>query len=200
MRYVRLVPTTQRRPRGYTGLHHETIGSDILAVLGSVKNDDVLGPYWKTQLHAVEPGGWYPIGMLLDLLNHINKVSGRASLVKMGRQLFVDSHQQRVGPAAKSAADIIFGIDAMYHHANRGEGLGGWAVVRFGPGLAVLEKTTPHHCALEEGILHEGLHSVGADALIVQTQCFHEGAESCVFELRSATRDQRWLGGHAPVP
>lgn len=187
------------RPRGYRGEHHETIGSDILAALATIHQPvEVLGQPWVDRLQALKPDGWYPINMLLELLEHLDKRSGRASVLKMGRQLFQDSHKGRVADSVKSAGDIVFGIDGLYHHANRGEGIGGWEVVKFGPGVAVLDKTTPHHCALEEGILHEALHTVGADAMIVQSQCLRTGADCCRFELRSAVRDARWLGSHPP--
>lgn len=179
---------------------HETIGSDILAVLKTLRHPrEVLGETWVAKLSALKPDGWYPIATLLDLLETLDKKSGPASILQMGRELFRASHQARLTPELKSAADVIFGIDGMYHHANRGQDIGGWQVTRFGPGVGVLRKTTPHHCALEEGILHEALHTVGADALIVQSKCVRRGDAACEFELRSAVRDQRWMGHHAPV-
>lgn len=188
------------RPRGYDGVNHETIGSDILAALATIHQPvDVLGAAWVERLKSLKPDGWYPISMLLELLEHLEKRSGRAAVLKTGRQLFQDSHQGRVGETTKSAGDIVFGIDGLYHHANRGEGIGGWQVVEFRPGVAVLDKTTPHHCALEEGILHEALHTVGADAMIIQSKCLRAGADCCRFELRSAVRDARWMGSHAAV-
>jgi hypothetical protein len=162
--------------------------------------EDVLGNDRAAALRSLDPNQWYPIGVLLELLEHLQARVGRASVVKMGRQLFLDSHAQRVAAEVTSAGDVIFGIDRWYHHANRGEGLGGWKVLRFGPGVAFLEKTTPHLCALEEGILLEALHLTNTDALIVQPQCFHLGAEACVFELHSTVRDARWLGRHPAVP
>lgn len=174
---------------------HETLGSDILAVLHTVKfPEQVLGPVWMERLSKVQPSGWYPIAMLLELLQTLVKKGGHASLVQMGRQLFKDSHQARLTPALHSARDVVEGIDAMYHHANRGTGIGGWKVTKFQPGVAVLEKTTPHHCALEEGILHEALHTVGADSLIVQNRCMQKGDAACEFEIRSSVRDARWNG------
>ena len=146
----------------------------------------------------LEPTGWYPVATLLELLRELARKGGHASLVQMGRQLFRDSHQKRLTPNLTSAGDVLFGIDSMYHHANRGQDIGGWEVLRFGPGQAVLRKTTPHHCALEEGILHEALHLVGTDALVVQNACVQAGAPHCELEIRSSVRDQRWLGTHAP--
>ena len=101
--------------------------------------------------------------------------------------------------AQEALGDVVFGIDGMYRHANRGEGIGGWKVTRFTPGVAVLEKTTPHFCALEEGILYEALHIVGAESLIVQSKCRSRGDALCEFELRSSVRDARWMGVHHPV-
>ncbi len=190
----------QVHPRGYVGTNHETIGSDILAVMTTIHSPhEVLGKEWSARLAPVTPDGWYPIATLLELLEYLDKRTGVASVLKMGRQLYRDSHQKRVGPSASCAGDIVYGIDGLYHHANRGEKIGGWQVIKFRPGVAVLEKTTPHHCALEEGILHEALHVVGADSMIVQSQCMRRKADSCVFELRSAIRDQRWVGSHAQI-
>jgi hypothetical protein len=184
----------------YANPTHQTLGSDILAVMHTVKfPEQILGQVWVDRLQAVAPGEWYPIGTLLELLEHLAKRGGRASLVQMGRQLFRDSHQARLTPELKSAGDVLFGIDAMYHHANRGENIGGWEVLRFAPGHAVLRKTTPHHCALEEGILYEALHTVGAESLIVQGKCRQDGAPACEFEIRSSVRDAKWMGSHAAV-
>ncbi len=185
------------QPRGYQGENHETIGSDILAALATIHSpNEVLGKAWLDRLAGVTADGWYPIALLLDLLEYLDQRTGVASVLKMGRQLFKDSHQARVGKSISCAGDIVYGIDGLYHHANRGGRIGGWQVVKFRPGVAVLDKTTPHHCALEEGILHEALHTVGADAMIVQSQCMRRGADSCVFELHSAVRDSRWMGSH----
>jgi len=188
----------QFQPRNYLGTGHETIGSDILAVLATLHAPEaVLGKAWIARLAHIEPTGWYPIATLLELLDFLGQRTGRASLVKMGREIFMASHAARVGPGATCAGDVVFGIDGMYHHANRGEGIGGWEVVSFRPGAAILDKTTPHHCALEEGILHQALHAVAADAMIVQSTCLRQGDDCCRFELRSAVRDQHWMGGYA---
>lgn len=182
----------------YSNPSHETIGSDILAVMAVLKLPEaVLGAVWVERLHVVQPEQWYPIGTLLELLEQLVKKGGRASLVQMGRQLFRDSHQKRLTPELTSAGDVLFGIDAMYHHANRGENIGGWQVLRFSPGHALLRKTTPHHCALEEGILYEALHIVGAESLISQVTCMQSGAEACELEIHSSVRDHRWMGTHA---
>lgn len=184
----------------YENATHETIGSDILAVLGVLKApEQILGPVWVERLRTLKPDQWYPISTLLELLEALAKRGGHASLVQMGRRLFRDSHQARVTPDLKSAGDVIFGIDGMYHHANRGQDIGGWSVLRFAPGAAVLHKTTPHHCALEEGILYEALHTVGAESLIVQSRCRTRGDDFCEFEIRSTVRDERWMGVHRPV-
>ena len=184
----------------YANPTHETIGSDILAVLGVLKfPEQVLGAAWVARLRALKPDRWYPVATLLELLEALEKKGGHASLVQMGRQLFRDSHQARVTPELKSAADVIFGIDGMYHHANRGTGIGGWKVTKFAPGVGVLEKSTPHLCGLEEGILYEALHTVGAESLIVQNKCRARGDALCEVGLRSSVRDARWMGSHAPV-
>src|SRR5258708_5816302 len=149
--------TVRRRPRGYVGRDHETIGSDILSVFKILKlPEQVLGAEEVEKLSAVDSSAWYPIEWLLDLMDRLDRELGHYGLLRMGRTLFDLSHKERVLEVATCAHDIVYGIDAMYHHANRGKGIGGWKVVRFEPGLAELEKTTPHHSVMEQGILSAG--------------------------------------------
>jgi hypothetical protein len=189
-----------RRPKGYIGQGHETIGSDILAVLAILKMPElVLGPEDAKRLAAVDPAGWYPIEWLLELMEKLDAAIGYYGLVRMGRTLFQLSHKDRVEKVARSARDIVYGIDGMYHNANRGRGIGGWRVVDFQPGHAELEKTTPHHCVMEQGILSAGLAMVGCPASIVQTTCFRKGDPLCLFALSSTVTDARWCGA-TPEP
>jgi hypothetical protein len=182
-----------RRPRGYVGTHHETIGSDILAVLESLKLAEiVLGADRVERLRAVAPDGWYPIDALLEPLEFIATRLGDASLKKVGWELFRVSHEAQFRAEAKSARDLVHGIDVLYHRANRGLHIGGWQVLDFRPGHAVLEKTTPHPCVMEEGILEAGLRVLGVSGLVNQTSCFRRGADCCVFELMSTVRNERW--------
>jgi hypothetical protein len=183
----------ERKPRGYVGGNHETIGSDILSVVRSLKLPELtLGKELCGKLTSVKPDGWYPIGWLLEAMEIIDARLGGDGLRQMGRLLFKLSHADRVAPA--SARDIVYGIDGMYHHANRGNGIGGWNVIDFKPGHAELDKTTPHHCAMEEGILGAALQAAGLPTTIKQRQCFRQGAESCVYVIDSTIADQRWTG------
>lgn len=184
-----------RRPKGYVGRQHETIGSDILSVIQVLKlPEQVLGVEQVQKLKAVDPEGWYPIEWLLDLMDRLDKSVGHYGLLRMGRTLFEMSHKERVLQVAHSARDIIEGIDGMYHHANRGIGIGGWKVLRFEPGYAELEKTTPHHCVMEQGILSEGLSTVGCPGLVSQRECFRKGADACLYTITSSLTDERWSG------
>jgi hypothetical protein len=184
-----------RRPRGYTGEDHTTLGSDILSVLKILKMpEQVLGKEEWEQLKRVKPNDWYPIEQLLGLMEILEAHVGPYGLMQMGRRIFELSHKERVKLVAKSAYDIIYGIDGMYHHANRGAGIGGWKVLRFEPGVAELEKNTPHHCVMEQGILTEALLSVGCAANVTQTRCFRDGADTCIYQITSAFADQRWGG------
>ena len=64
--------------------------------------------------------------------------------------------------------------------------------LEFKPGHAELEKTTPHHCVMEEGILEEALRTLGVTAKIEQKACFRKGAEACRFVITSAITDIAW--------
>ncbi|HWL89238.1 MAG TPA: hypothetical protein VNO21_25720, partial [Polyangiaceae bacterium] len=175
-----------RRPRGYVGTNHETLGSDILAVLRTLSlPEQVLGEEEVRRLSDVRPDRWYPIGWLIDLMEKLDERVGYYGLLRMGRMVFSLSHEKRVLATASSARDIIWGIDAMYHHANRGVSIGGWKVLRFEPGYAELEKNTPHHCIVAQGILKAGLSAMGTPSLVAQTTCFRLGGEVCVYTVTS---------------
>jgi hypothetical protein len=187
--------TRRRKPRGYIGKEHETIGSDILAVLQILKMpEQVLGAEEVRKLGQVAMDGWYPIEWLLDLMDKVDKELGHYGLLQMGRRLFALSHEERLVQVARSAADVIYGIDGMYHHANRGSGIGGWKVMRFDPGYAELEKTTPHHCVMEQGILTGALAAVKCPGIVSQKHCFRQGADTCLFVVSSSFTDERWFG------
>ena len=191
-----------RKPKGYVGTDHETIGSDILAVVAAVPTSvAILGEETVSRIANLRPDGWYPIAMLLDPMQMISDRLGRFALLEIGRKLFNLSHEERLKQhTARSAADVVYGIDPMYRHANRGTEIGGWKVLRFVPGEAVLEKTTPHHCVMEEGILAEALIAVGVPALVRQSECLLKGAEACRYVITSSITDERWSGGKPPMP
>ncbi|HEX4620622.1 MAG TPA: hypothetical protein VH208_03560 [Myxococcaceae bacterium] len=187
-------------PKGYVGTQHETIGSDIISVLQvCTMPNQVLGADLAERLRKVKADQWYPIQLLLEAMDILAERVGHAGLIQMGRALFRLSHQARVKEVARSAADIIFSLDDMYHHANRGEQIGGWRVTAFSPGMAKMEKTTPHHCWMEEGILAEALRAVDVAAFVNQTECFRKGAGACVFTITSLIQDARWMGGRSPI-
>lgn len=182
-------------PKGYVGKDHETIGSDILAVLGAVSMPrTTLGPKMVEELEGIEPDRWYPITLMLELMERLSERSGPTGLRRMGRELFRRSHQENARKVIHSARDLLHGMDALYRNANRGTAIGGWKVLSFEPGRAELEKATPHHCVMEEGIIGEALAMVGVPATISQRECLREGADACVFVVESGVADARWGG------
>ncbi len=184
-----------RRPQGYVGQNHETVGSDILAVLKALHApEQSLGKPLADRLKVVAPQKWYPIALLLEALETLDAKLGTYALRSVGWQIYKLSHGDSIGKTAASARDIIYGIDGMYHRANHGEQIGGWKVTRFEPGLAELEKTTPHHCVVEEGILQEALRTVGVKVDIEQPQCLRRGDAMCLFRITSQVIGERWSG------
>lgn len=184
-----------RRPRGYVGTDHVTIGSDILSVFQILKlPEHVIGAENARRLGQVDPNEWYPIAWLLDLMEALDTGVGHYGLLRMGRRLFHLSHEKRVLEVAKCARDVVYGIDGMYHHANRGKQIGGWKVLSFEPGIAELEKNTPHHCVMEQGILSAALAAVGCPGIVVQRQCFRQGADTCIYTISSSFTDAHWSG------
>ena len=185
----------QKFPKRYRGHNHETIGSDILSLLDAIlMPEQVLGKDLTQRLRAIQPTEWYPISTLLEPLELLDRRLGSDSIRKVGIALFKLSHEANVRRSASSARDIIYGLDGLYRAANRGADIGGWAVLEFAPGRAVVEKTTPHHCVLEEGILEAALRTVNVTASIHQRACFRKGAEACEMVISSHIVDARWSG------
>ncbi len=184
-----------RTPRGYVGAGHQTIGSDILSLPEAVLlPDQVMGRDLTAKLRATVPNDWYPISTLLEPLEMLGARLGSDSLRRIGIALFKLSHEAAVKANAKSARDVLYGMDTIYHRANRGTSIGGWKMVSFDPGRAVLEKTTPHHCVMEEGIIEAALRVVQVPAMIRQTACLRDGSEACTFVVTSHVTDARWNG------
>lgn len=182
-----------RRPRGYYGEDHTTLGSDILAVLKILKMpEQVLGKEEFDRLKRVQPNDWYPIEWLLGLMEILEAHVGRYGLMQLGRKLYESSHKQRVMLYCKNAHDVLYGLDQMYHHTNRGRGIGGWNVLSFEPGTAEVDNNTAHHCVMEQGMLTEALLSIGTACNVVQTRCFLDGADTCIYRITSAFVDKRW--------
>ncbi|HZH03823.1 MAG TPA: hypothetical protein VEY30_08575 [Myxococcaceae bacterium] len=182
-----------RHPTAYRGIDHETLGSDILSILQAIPRPrEVLDAALLQELKPVRADQWYPISLLLRAVEQADAKLGRDALVGMGWVLFQNSHVKSDRTKIGSARDVIYGFDVMYRHVNRGIDIGSWKVLSFSPGRAELEKTTPHHCALEEGIMEKALFSVGVSARIQQSDCFRKGAPSCRFVVTSQVTDARW--------
>lgn len=182
-----------KKPKGYVGTNHETIGSDILSVIESFKLADlVLGADRSQRLKAVVADQWYPIDYLLEPLEFVAERLGDSSLKKVGWHVFRLSHEEQFRKNAKTVGDLVYGADALYRHANRGTDIGGWKVLEFTPGRALLEKTTPHPCVMEEGIFEAALRVLGVTTLVTQPACLRKGADCCLLELSSPVRDARW--------
>lgn len=185
----------KRLPRDYIGRNHETLGSDVRAVLEAVTLPErILGPELAQRLGAVKDDQWYPIGLLLEAFEILDAKLGDYGLHHVGWELFRLSHAEEVRANVHSASQLLNGFDAIYKRVNRGEAIGGWKVLTLEPGYALLEKTTPHHCKMEEGLIEEAMRTLGIRVDVKQPLCFRKGADACHFELRSQVTDARWTG------
>ncbi len=191
-----------RKPKGYRGIDHETRGVDLLAMRAALRSmtstdsvpDRILGDTAMKRLGEVEANGWYPVDWLLQMMDSIEARIGRFGLLKVGRMLFQHASEQEPEPSLVSGREVIHGMDALYRKANRGEDIGGWSVRQFDGARAVLEKNTPHHCTMEEGVLAQALKSVGCPSTVLQSECFRDGAESCVYVIEPSSHTDAWLG------
>jgi hypothetical protein len=182
-------------PKGYVGIDHETRGSDILAVLAALRMpEETLGLDTFLRLEKVHEEAWYPASWLIEMTDEIERRVGRFALRQVGRKAFTRSQRAIVRKTVHCARDILYGMNEMYRRVNRGTGIGRWSVLEFAPGRASVEKTTPHHCVMVEGILLEALATIGVPAVIEQSACIREGADSCIFLISSSIDDARWSG------
>lgn len=185
--------TARRFPRGYLGLDHETRGSELLAILECVHvPEQTLGPEMTRKLRAVKPDLWYPIADMLDLLDRLDQKLGAFHLKQVGWTLFSRYQAEIVKKLFDNAYDVLRNSDEQYRRNNRGHNIGGWKVVSFGPGKAELEKTTPHHCVMEEGIFEEMMRTIGVPVKVHQAECFRQGAPCCRFVIETKINDARW--------
>ncbi len=192
--------TKRQRPRGYIGSQHETRGSCIRSVFEVLKlPEQVLGVELCRRMKGIDPNAWYPVELLLDLTERLDKAVGSYGLLQTGRTVFQIVHRERGRPVASGARDVLDSMDNLYHYGNRGVGIGGWKLLRIEPGKAEIEKTTPHHCMMEQGMLSAALQSVGCPGVISQRECLRNGAGACVYTISSAISDERWLGSN-PAP
>lgn len=167
----------------------------MLAVLKAVTLPErILGPELAGRLNEVREDQWYPISLLLEAFEILDEKLGDFGLQHVGWELFKLSHADEVRANVHSAHQLLSGFDAIYKRVNRGEDIGGWQVLSIEPGYALLEKTTPHHCKMEEGLIKEALRTLGVPVEVTQPQCFRKGADACHFVLRSSVTDARWTG------
>jgi hypothetical protein len=182
-------------PRGYRGIHHETLGKDFLALHGAVlMPDQILGKDVAARLRAKQPEAWYPIDELVEALEQLGRKLGADSLRKVGQSIFNAGPARSVKDSVRSAHALLHGFDRLYHRTNRGIDIGGWAVLQFEPGKAILEKTSPHHCSMEEGIVDAALRTINTPSTIHQSACLRAGADACRFVITSHVVDRRWTG------
>jgi hypothetical protein len=174
---------------------------DALLSLSADKSDaatstlcrQVLGSESAERIERVKAEQWYPIEWLLTMLEAVDSKVGPNGLRRLGRALFTRSHQQQAKQHFRSAREILSAFDALYHSANRGQQVGGWKVLSFDPARAELEKSTPHHCVMEEGIVLEACAAVGCRVVVSQRACFRQGADACVYVVAPATLgDPSW--------
>ncbi len=185
----------KRVPKGYRGLNHVTIGSDIMSMIEALPiPEQILGKERTAELRRVKPTTWYPIAMLLEPLELLAQKMGDRALVPIGYALVRLTHTEAIRKNFQSARQLLTGFDGIYHAANRGTDIGGWKLHSFEPGKCVLDNSTPHPCFLEVGILQEALRALNVTTIIRQSTCVIDGADNCQFVITSSVEDILWMG------
>jgi hypothetical protein len=154
----------------------------------------LLGEAEAARLSSIAADVWYPIEELLTVMEILDADVGHFGLMNVGRKIFDLTHRERVVQSIHSARGIVDGIDGMYKHANRGVDIGGWTTLTFDAGHAELEKTTPHHCVMEQGLLNAAFAAIGCPSIVAQSSCLLRGGDVCTFIVSSSISDERWFG------
>ena len=184
----------QKVPRGYLGIGHETRGSEIMTILETVRAPELtLGVEMVVWLKKLRPDGWYPIGLMLDLMETLEQKLGKYHLKQLGWTIFSRDHAPQLREHVRTAQEALQLCDAQYKTSNRGTSIGGWKVVSFTHARAELEKTTPHHCAMEEGILEEIMRTLGVVCTVSQSECIRAGGDICRFLIEPKVAGPSWM-------
>lgn len=187
--------TLQRRPKGYVGLNHTVHGGDILAVMSVLSSPEVLlGKELVQRLANVQPKEWYPVADLFDLLERLDQKLGTFHLKQVGWTIVKKFHAADAKANFHNAADLLKALDTMYRQNNRGVQIGGWKVLSFDDSGALMEKTTAHHCGMEEGIVEELLRTIDVWSKVSQPKCFRLGADCCTYRIEPKKLTPRWHG------
>jgi hypothetical protein len=180
-------------PRGYRGIEHETLGSDILALFKVVQfPKQLLGEKLASELSSVAPDQWYPVAGQLEALEILAVRLGVSGLRQVGRHVFQLSHEATMKQFVHTAAELLKSVQSMYLRTNRGRDIGGWRILSFEHAKAELEKSTPHHCAMEEGILVQALTALGIPSHVYQSTCMRKGDDVCTFVVTSSASPALW--------
>lgn len=186
--------TPNRKPKGYVGINHTTRGGDILAVMQTIHlPEQTLGADLAARMRKVKGEEWYPIAELLEVLEKLDEKLGTYHLRQVGWTIFNKFHRPHVEGRFKSAKELLEAFNGMYREGNRGTQIGGWKILSFEPGRAMLEKATPHHCHMEEGIVAEALRTINVPATVTQAECFRKGAPVCIYKIETTVDDERWM-------
>jgi hypothetical protein len=156
--------------------------------------EQILGKDIAARLKNKKADAWYPVAEIIDPLEELGRKLGADSLRKVGSTIFNAGPAEIVQKSVSSARDLAYGFDRLYRSTNRGLEIGSWTVVEFKEGRAVLEKTTPHHCSMEEGIIDAAFRAVNTPSTVYQSACVRTGADACRFVITSHVVDVRWTG------
>ena len=184
----------RRFPKGYLGFDHVTRGGDLLAVLDAIIGPDfILGATLAQKIRKLKPDEWVPIALLMELYEKLSEKLGPYHMKQVGWTIVKRYHASDVLKRFHSAEEVVYALDALYRQGNRGTAIGGWKVTLFTPTRCEMEKTTPHHCGMEEGIVEEMMRTLGISTTVYQTDCLRKGSDLCRFVIEPKGSNPPWM-------
>lgn len=163
----------------------ELKGFYIIAIRDAVMNPTMLFADQLFDISNIDPQGWYPGEIEIQLENIIEKKLGKLTLIRIGRSI-IKRNRDFILTAGYSAPEEYFReIDYRYRLNNRGPGIGKVELVQEEMGYILLKNSTPYNCILAEGIYQEVVSMHGGSLVTVrQKTCKRDGHSHCLFEIK----------------
>ncbi len=131
---------------------------------------------------------------LLEGLEALDAKLGSFGLKHVGWELFKLLARRDVPSGREVRRNLVYGLDGMYHHANRGQGdrrVEG--VLRFDRACAELERPPRTTAVMEEGILEEAMRTLD-QGLGFAARVLPQGRRGVPLRVKSPIVDARWTG------
>ena len=161
----------------------EINGQTILATIDGL-GDVARAAFQQRGVAAIDPDGWYPQQMWLDVLQELDQ-SGAENLVSVGMKI---PEHAIFPPEINSLHSALASIDVAYHMNHRGGEIGHYHYEKVGDNHARLVCDNPFPSDFDYGIIYAMTRRYaeqGMDFKVVRAEspCRHNRDDYCIYEV-----------------